>query len=162
MVVFRLLQILTFRGCLYRGELALAPELARFAKMISSCVYIRRQAGSLKQTTVLTAISSNISHEPEIRTFVSIFRDYNPQNRSLTHFMIDDILLDCYIPFCINNQSDSPRFMDYPRALDSSPEDRGLGVRDWVENMKPFVSSLSTQLTTRPKQNIMKTLFTRS
>ena len=39
-------------------------------------------------------------------------------------------LLDCYIPFCINNQSDSPRFMDYPRALDSSPEDRGLGVRD--------------------------------
>ncbi len=21
--------------------------------------------------------------------------------------------------------------MDYPRALDSSPEDRGLGVRDW-------------------------------
>ncbi len=40
-------------------------------------------------------------------------------------------LLDCYIPFCINNQSGSPRFMDYPRALDSSPEDRGLGVRDW-------------------------------
>ena len=40
-------------------------------------------------------------------------------------------LLDCYIPFCINNQSDSPRFMDYPRALDSSPEDRGHGVRDW-------------------------------
>ncbi len=39
-------------------------------------------------------------------------------------------LLDCYIPFCINNQSDSPRFMDYPRALDSSPEDRGLGVLD--------------------------------
>ena len=23
--------------------------------------------------------------------------------------------------------------MDYPRALDSSPEDRGLGVRDWIE-----------------------------
>ncbi len=25
--------------------------------------------------------------------------------------------------------------MDYPRALDSSPEDRGLGVRDWVTCM---------------------------
>ncbi len=47
-------------------------------------------------------------------------------------------LLDCYIPFCIKNQSDSPRFMDYPRALDSSPEDRGLGVRDCLPgNMTP-------------------------
>ncbi len=30
--------------------------------------------------------------------------------------------------------------MDYPRALDSSPEDRGLGVRDWevVHNREFF------------------------
>ena len=50
-------------------------------------------------------------------------------------------LLDCYIPFCINNQSDSPGFMDYPRALDSSPEDRGLGVRDWPYGWSPLFPS---------------------
>ncbi len=56
-------------------------------------------------------------------------------------------LLDCYIPFCINNQSDSPRFMDYPRALDSFPEDRGLGVRDW---------SRATPLHSLPASNAVK------
>ena len=32
--------------------------------------------------------------------------------------------------------------MDYPRALDSSPEDRGLGVRDWERERVGRESSL--------------------
>jgi hypothetical protein len=50
-----------FRGCLYGGEPARVPKLARLGELISSCVYMRfsRRAGSPKQTTGLIAINSN-------------------------------------------------------------------------------------------------------
>ena len=70
-------------------------------------------------------------------------------------------LLDCYIPFCINNQSDSPGFMDYPRALDSSPEDRWLGVRDCfllLLNWDDFCQHVMIIL--NPPKNIKRILST--
>ena len=34
--------------------------------------------------------------------------------------------------------------MDYPRALDSSPEDRGLGVRDCISLCSKIIRSVSS------------------
>ncbi len=33
--------------------------------------------------------------------------------------------------------------MDYPRALDSSPEDRGLGVRDYLGLVSPTLRTIT-------------------
>jgi hypothetical protein len=56
----------TLWGCLYGGEPARVPKLARFAELISSCVSMRllRRVGSSKQTTAtgLTAINSIICY----------------------------------------------------------------------------------------------------
>ena len=78
-------------GCLYGDEAARVLGLARFAEIILSHVYMRlwKRAGSPNETTGVTAINSSIFHKPEIRTFVSNFHDYNPQNRSLTPLKVE-------------------------------------------------------------------------
>jgi hypothetical protein len=73
------------RGCLYGGEPAQVPELARFAELISSRFYMRWN----KQLVRVTATNINIFHEPEIRTFASNFHGYNPHCRSQRRFKIE-------------------------------------------------------------------------
>ncbi len=56
--------------------------------------------------------------------------------------------------------------MDYPRALDSSPEDRGLGVRDWtrtsyehwlrvVERFRKLATPLSCIITRESGESVL-------
>ena len=73
------------RGCLYVGEPARVPvgELAHFAEMLSSRVYMRHLESGWSH-----CYSSNIFHKSEIRTFVGNFHDYNPQNRYLIKIKI--------------------------------------------------------------------------
>ena len=77
-------------GCLYGGKQPGYPTSSLCRDDCISFLHETMEAGCLAKMNHWSHcyINSNI-HEPEIRTFVSNFHDYNPKNRSLIHFKIE-------------------------------------------------------------------------